>query len=118
MVNGGVGCLVVPEGYVVKGVVTDRDLALGCLGNSHFCSDCNVSQHMSSPVIVCGPNMNVLEAARLMVDKNIKRLPVVEEGKLCGLLSFSDIATSMIPPMLHLMVGMGAARREKPTPAL
>lgn len=91
--------------------LTARDRALGCLRSGHNHPDCRVSQHLSSPAIVGEPDMEVMAAARLMVDKDIKRLPVVEDGKLVGLVSFSDISLAMIPPMLHLMVGLGTARR-------
>ncbi|MBI4312254.1 MAG: CBS domain-containing protein [Chloroflexi bacterium] len=51
------------------------------------------------------------DAARLMVEKNVKRLPVVENGKLVGLISFSDIALAMDQPVHNLLIGMGAARK-------
>lgn len=113
METGGIGCLVVCENEKAIGILTDRDLALGCLSSDHDHPDCRVCYHMTSPAIIGTPDMELVEAARLMVDKDIKRLPVVENGKLVGLVSFSDISLAMIPPMLHLMVGMSNSRRAR-----
>jgi signal-transduction protein with cAMP-binding, CBS, and nucleotidyltransferase domain len=55
--------------------------------------------------------MEVLYAAHLMSNKKIKRLPVVEDEQLIGLVSFSDIANAMMQPMVHLLAGLGASRR-------
>lgn len=111
MREANIGCLVVTNTRSVKGIITDRDLAVGCLSDGHDARRCEVSHHMSSPVITAGPNMDILEAAHLMTEKKIKRLPVVEREQLVGLVSFSDIAQAMDRPMHDLMVGMGAARR-------
>jgi signal-transduction protein with cAMP-binding, CBS, and nucleotidyltransferase domain len=46
-----------------------------------------------------------------MSNKKIKRLPVLEDEQLIGLVSFSDIANAMMQPMVHLLAGLGASRR-------
>lgn len=87
----GIGCLVVTLDEAVKGMLTDRDL-LACLGQAHDASVCKVSGHMTSSVIVEGPDQELFMATEIMADKRIKRLPIVEHGRLVGLVSFSDIA--------------------------
>lgn len=106
-----IGCLVVSDEKKVKGIITDRDLVVGCLGAGHNSHECQVSQHMSSPVITAEPTMDIWEANRLMTHKKIKRIPVVKEGELIGMVSFSDIAQALDRPMHDLLVGVGAARR-------
>ena len=74
---------------------------------------------MSSPVITAEPTMDIWDANRLMTHKKIKRLPVVKEGELIGIVSFSDIAQALDKPMHDLLVGVGAVRRtEKREPGL
>jgi CBS domain-containing protein len=107
MRQAGVGRLVIAKDGQAQGIVTDRDLALRCLGEGHNPTLCPVSQHMSTPVIIAAPDMDVLAAAHLMTNKKIKRLPVVENGQMVVLVSFSDIANAM----MHLLAGLGASRR-------
>jgi CBS domain-containing protein len=111
MRQASVGCLVIARAGRAQGIVTDRDLTIRCLGEGHNSVLCTVSQHMSTPVITAGPAMEVLYAAHLMTNKKIKRLPVVEDEQLIGLVSFSDIANAMMQPMVHLLAGLGASRR-------
>lgn len=110
MRDSNIGCLVITEGKRVLGVVTDRDLTVDCVSQGHDAANCKLSNHISKPALVADPEMDVLSAAHLMNDKKIKRLPVVEDGQLVGLVSFSDVANAMIQPMLHLLSGLGAGR--------
>ena len=111
MRQASVGCLVIAREGQAQGIVTDRDLTIRCLSEGHNPVLCPVSQHMSTPVITAGPDMDVLYAAHLMTNQKIKRLPVVEDDQLVGLVSFSDIANAMMQPMVHLLAGLGASRR-------
>jgi CBS domain-containing protein len=111
MQEKNVGCLVVVNSGKVKGMITDRDLTVSCLSNSHAASGCQVSSHMSSPVITITPETDVLEAAHTMTARKVKRLPVVEGEKLVGLISMGDIAQAMDRPIHDLLTGMRSARR-------
>jgi CBS domain-containing protein len=111
MQEANVGCLVITNSGKVQGIITDRDLAVRCISQGHNPQQCHVSNHMSSPVITTEPDMDILDAAHLMTEQKVKRLPVVEGDQLIGLVSFSDVAQAMDRPMHDLMVGMGAARR-------
>lgn len=95
MKEAGVGCLLVLDAASLQGIVTDRDLLVGCLGEGHDPSDCTVSRHMSRTLITAEPVMEVQEAAHMLVSRKIKRLPILEGGRLVGLVSFSDIGHSM-----------------------
>jgi CBS domain-containing protein len=106
-----VGCLVVTHGGRPIGMITDRDVVVRCTCEGHDSDECSVQSHMSKPVITVRPSTDVLEAAHVMTERQVKRLPVVEARKLVGLLSLSDIAQAMEQPMHDLLLGMGAARR-------
>ncbi len=95
MREGNVGCLVVTSDGTLQGIVTDRDLLIGCVGAGHDPQQCRVSHHMSSPVISGGGDMDVLDAAHMMVSRKIKRLPIVQGSQLAGLVSLSDIGHTM-----------------------
>ena len=95
MREANIGCLVIVEGDSLVGIVTDRDLLIGCLGAGHNPAESQVSDYMSSPVITESPATEIQVAAHMMVSRKIKRLPLVDDGKLVGLVSFSDIGHSM-----------------------
>ena len=75
----------------LAGFVTDRDLALGALTDGRDAGD-PVAAHSSSPVVTAQPNMDVEEAAELMVRHGIRRLPVLDDGRLTGIITLDDIA--------------------------
>ena len=95
MREANIGCLVIVDGDSLVGIVTDRDLLIGCLGAGHNPAVSQVSQYMTSPVITESPSTEVQIAAHMLVSRRIKRLPLVEDGKLVGLVSFSDLGHSM-----------------------
>jgi signal-transduction protein with cAMP-binding, CBS, and nucleotidyltransferase domain len=86
-----VGCLVITADHGIKRIITDRDL-LGCIAQGHETCRCQVSAHMSRPVIVLRPEEDVATAADVMWRRRIKRLPIAEQGKLVGIISLSDLA--------------------------
>jgi signal-transduction protein with cAMP-binding, CBS, and nucleotidyltransferase domain len=53
-----------------------------------------VEQIMSTPLILGDPKMDLMEAARLMILKNVKRLPIIENGKLIGIVTLTDVIRS------------------------
>jgi CBS domain-containing protein len=86
-----IGCLVVTADGLVRGILTDRDL-LTCLAAAHDPQDCTVTIHMTASVAVDRPDEELIRAAEKMAQMQIKRLPIIEDNRLVGLISFSDIA--------------------------
>jgi CBS domain-containing protein len=111
MRRANVGCVVVVNAGAVKGIVTDRDLAVQCTSEGHNPQSCRVSDYMTTPVFTIQPSTDILSAAQTMGDKHVKRLPVVEGNKLIGLVSRSDISQALAKPMHSLLVGMGTVER-------
>lgn len=74
------------------GVVTDRDLVTRCLASGKTPENTQVRDVMTGRVISAGPDMEAGVAAHLMGREQIRRLPVVENGKLCGMVSLGDLA--------------------------
>lgn len=76
------------------GVVTDRDLVTRCMAPGRSAGEVKVQDVMTSRVITAGPDMDVGAAAHLMGREQVRRLPVVENGRLCGMVSLADLAST------------------------
>lgn len=86
-----IGSLVVVEAGKPMGIVTERDLVTKVAASDKQPSRVLVRDIMSSPVVAVHPDEEVAEAARLMSQRKIRRLPVVQEGKLVGIITENDI---------------------------
>ena len=78
----------------LRGVLTDRDIVTRCLAGSKDPNRTPVRDIMTHQLHTASPNMDHSAAAHLMGSQQIRRLPIVEDGKLCGMLSLGDIATN------------------------
>ena len=74
------------------GMVTDRDLVTRCLAAGKSPQTTSVREVMTTKIYVGRPDMEVSIAAGLMGREQIRRLPVMENGRLCGLVSLGDLA--------------------------
>ena len=88
--NVGSVVIVDPEGAPTA-MVTDRDLALRILADEAD-PEAPISDHVSRPLISGHPEMELEEAAALMVQHRVRRLPVVDRGELVGIVTLDDIA--------------------------
>jgi CBS domain-containing protein len=88
--NVGSVVLVDDEGAPV-GFITDRDLAVSVLASGRDGSD-PARAHASSPVHTGEPDMDVHAAADLMISHGVRRLPVVDNGRMVGILTLDDLA--------------------------
>ena len=88
-----IGCLPVcgRDGGLL-GVVTDRDLVVRCLASGKKPEETRVREIMTTGIVSVGPDVESKAAAKLMGRQQIRRLPVVEQGKLCGMISLADLA--------------------------
>lgn len=84
------------------GIVTDSDLIKKIIAKNKKPSSVKLKAIMSRPLVTVKPRETILEATRKMKRSNIKRLPVIDKGKLVGCLSLSDIARSS-PEMIDLL---------------
>lgn len=76
----------------ICGLVTDRDLVTRCLASGRSPASMTVREVMTGNVISAQPDMDAGAAAHLMGRQQIRRLPVVENGRLCGMVSLGDLA--------------------------
>jgi CBS domain-containing protein len=78
------------------GVITDRDIVLNVVAEGKDVNTTQIANCMTSSVITGSPDMDVHEASDLMADHQIRRLPVVENGRLVGIVAIGDLATVSI----------------------
>lgn len=115
MLREGVGSLVILEDGEPIGVLTERDLLYKVVAESRVPSRTKVEKVMSSPVITVSPGSSISEAAKRMSDLHMRRLPVVEDGKLVGMLTEKDILR-LSPSLIELTrewskLGQGMGKR-------
>ncbi|GAX90627.1 CBS domain-containing protein [Effusibacillus lacus] len=91
-----VGIVPVVEGDKLVGVVTDRDIVLNVVAEGQDVATSRVANCMTSSVVTGTPEMDAHVAADLMAENQIRRLPVVENGRLVGIVAIGDLATVAI----------------------
>ena len=102
-----IGCLIAVEKGKVSGILTERDLLKRVVAEAKDASKLRVRDVMTSPLVVAEPKMDLGEAVRLMFQMKIKKLPVVEDKRLVGLVSLTDIARFQ-PQMMGLIKQLAA----------
>ena len=103
MSEKNVGALpVVKEGAVV-GIISERDYARKLILKGLSSVTTRVDEVMSSPVITVDTHKSVDECMNIMTDSHLRHLPVVEEGKLLGLLSIGDLVKEAIAEQADLI---------------
>lgn len=92
MRDAGVGWLLVVEDDRPIGVITDRDIVVRVLAEGGYHPDTAVRRAMSVGLVCCSEDVSLVEARQIMVDRGVRRLPVLDHGgRLVGLLSHSDL---------------------------
>ena len=87
-----IGALPVMENGQLCGLLTDRDIVTRCLAANRDPNKTTVEQIMTRDVRGTRPDMDASVAAHLMGKLQVRRLPVLENGKLCGMVSLGDLA--------------------------
>lgn len=87
-----VGSIPVCKQNSVVGIVTDRDIVLRSVASGQDTRQQQVSSVMSTDCTLGTPDMNVSDAARIMSEKQIRRLPVVENNCLVGIVALGDVS--------------------------
>jgi CBS domain-containing protein len=92
-----IGDVIVVEHNQVCGIVTDRDIVLRAVAEVRDSASTTLADICSPAVTTVAPTDSVEEAVRLMREKAIRRLPVVEEGRPVGIVSLGDLALERDP---------------------
>ena len=90
------GCLVVVDDGALAGIITERDMVLGCLIDGHTSWQCQVYRHMTILNDAATPQTDIGDALLIMMEREVDYLPVVnDEGKVVGLLYADDISRAI-----------------------
>jgi CBS domain-containing protein len=97
-----IGCVIVVLKGKPVGIITERDMLKRVLAKSVDPDKIKVSDIMSAPLILGKPKMEIENAVRLMFKTKIKKLPVINRGKLIGLVTLTDL-TRFQPHMIKIL---------------
>ena len=96
LVDKNIGSLVVAEGGTkVVGIITERDILKECARRFEKLAETKIRDVMTANVIVAKMDDDIRFAERVMIEKHIRHLPVLEDGNLAGMLSIGDIVKTV-----------------------
>ena len=94
MMEQGIGAVLVKKDSITMGIITDRDFAIKIAAN-RIPLDTQVGKIASIPLQTIGPNESILDAANLMSSKKIRKIVVVEDTKVIGIITSSDLVEQL-----------------------
>ena len=96
MAKENIGSLIVMDGGRLVGIVTERHYARNIALKGRVSATTPVRDVMDSNVLYADPNQSVEECMAIMTDKRVRHLPVIEKGKIIGLVSIGDLVKNVI----------------------
>ena len=94
MSQGGMGSILVKKDGIPSGIITDRDFAIKIAAND-VSLDTPVEQIASFPLVTISSTDSILNAAKAMADKKIRKLAVVEDEKVVGIITSTDLVNQL-----------------------
>ena len=91
-----VGALLVMRGEALEGIVSERDYARKVILMGRSSADTPVRDIMSTPVITVALDDTVQKCMQIMTDKHVRHLPVIERGRVAGMVSIGDLVKAVI----------------------
>ena len=105
MACNGTGSIIITEDGESVGIITERDIITKTVVRNVLPADMKARDIMSYPIIATKPTTNTIEAAEIMVKSNIRRLAVMESGKLTGMITDRDII-AIAPGLNTILEGL------------
>lgn len=94
--KANIGSLLVTEGEKLVGIITERDILRACFNRSPRHENITVAEKMTSKLVTGSPDDSVADLLKLMTDKRIRHLPVLDAGRIAGLLSLGDLVVAQL----------------------
>src|SRR5688572_20795235 len=92
MRDENIGSVPIVDDDELMGIITDRDIVVRCIAEGKDPVETEAEEVLSEEMITIGPDADASQAARLMGERQIRRLPVVQDGRLVGMLALGDVA--------------------------
>lgn len=92
MRDADTGAIPIVDDEALVGIVTDRDIVLRCVAEGKDATEMTAEDVITENLVTVEPETDLEEAAEMMAEHKIRRLPVCEDGRLLGMLSLGDIA--------------------------
>ena len=102
MIDSGVWSILVERNQLPTGVLTERDIIRRAVAKGLSLDKMKVVEIMTSPIITVDPNASIGEAMELMTQKNVRRLFVLENGKITGRITQTELFNNNLNVMLSL----------------
>ena len=96
MAEQNIGALLIMEGETIVGLLSERDYARKIVLMGRSSKETPVRDVMTCPVLYVGPQQSTEECMALMTEKRLRHLPVLDDGKLIGLISIGDLVKDII----------------------
>jgi CBS domain-containing protein len=96
MAEHGIGALLVMKGERLEGILSERDYARKVILRGRSSNDTPVSQIMTENVITVDPAMSAEQCMQIMTERRVRHLPVVEGGRVIGMLSIGDLVRAVL----------------------
>ncbi len=96
MAEKEIGAVLVMEGDILLGILTERDYARKIIIQGKSSKETSVKEIMTTKVMVVNPGNSVEECLAIMTEKHVRHLPVVEHGKVVGIVSIGDAVKAII----------------------
>ena len=104
MRDTGAACLVVTSDGNVEGVISESDMVVGCMADGHIPWQCSVERHMSAQCQIISPDTHIGDASLIIIDGEFEYLPVVDKGRLTGILESESIFGAIDSEMAYTPV--------------
>ena len=96
MADKGIGALLVMDGDAIAGIITERDYARKIILMGRSSKETPVTDIMTANVLYVSPDQTSEECMALMTENRVRHLPVLDSGKLVGLISIGDLVKDII----------------------
>ncbi|HWQ47879.1 MAG TPA: CBS domain-containing protein [Methanosarcina sp.] len=102
MISRDAGSIIITENGKAMGIITERDFVKGIVTADRKPGEVKAREILSTPLITVEPETSIVEASEILLKANIKRLPVLENGRIIGVISNTDIL--MVTPGLNTIL--------------
>lgn len=96
-----IGAVVIIEGDSVRGIVSERDVVRRLTERGTNLLDTTVDQIMTTDVVTCHPDDTVDAIAQTMTERRVRHMPVLDDGRLAGIVSIGDVVSSRMRQLEH-----------------